>query len=197
MAAEREDDPGLPRTGIWVVLYVVSVLGAIGVCFVYRPSGAWLALTIAVPVVALTLMIRQARRHRRASGGASLAQRAYLRRFLPLMGAYVVILFAAIWLNKAVAPTGPLAVVLAILPALPLIGVVWAIGRLIVDEKDEYQRSLTVRQVIVATGFMLAVTSVWGFLETFALVPHLPMYWAFIIWCAGLGVGTLVNEMKS
>ena len=197
MGAERDDDPNLPRTGIWVVLYVVAVLGAIGVCFLYRPSGVWLALTIAVPAAALGWMIRQARRHRRASGGASPAQRAYLRRFVPLMGAYVIILFGAIWLNKAAAPTGPFAVVLAILPALPLIGVVWAIGRLIVEEADEYQRSLTIRQVIVATGFMLAVTSVWGFLETFALVPHLPMYWAFIIWCAGLGVGSLVNEMKS
>jgi hypothetical protein len=90
-----------------------------------------------------------------------------------------------------------LAVLLAVLPALPLIGVVWAFGRLIVEQTDEYQRSLTVRQVLVATGFMLAVTSVWGFLETFGQVPHLPMYWAFIIWCAGLGVGSLVNEMKS
>jgi hypothetical protein len=44
---------------------------------------------------------------------------------------------------------------------------------------------------------MLAVTCVWGFLETFELVPHVPMYWAFITWCAGLGIGTLVNELRS
>ena len=73
---------------------------------------------------------------------------------------------------------------------------VWAMGRLLVEEKDEYQRSLIVRQGLIATGFMLAVTSVWGFLESSDQVPHLPMYWAFIIWAAGLGVGSMINEMR-
>ncbi|HYI63253.1 MAG TPA: hypothetical protein VEW71_00055 [Allosphingosinicella sp.] len=197
MAIDQEDNVRLPRTGPAILLYCATLLAAIAVCWVYRPGGVWLALTIAVPVAALVWMISRARARRAAGCDSSPAERAYLRRFFPTMGLYVIVLFGAIWLNKALEPSGPLAVVLAILPALPLIGVVWAIGRLIVDETDEYQRSLTVRQVIVATGFMLAVTSVWGFLETFEQVPHVPMYWAFIIWCAGLGVGTLVNEMKS
>ena len=42
---------------------------------------------------------------------------------------------------------------LAILPALPLIGIIWAFGRLLIEETDEYLRSLTVRQFLVATGF--------------------------------------------
>jgi hypothetical protein len=108
-----------------------------------------------------------------------------------------VALAVAIWLHEAMAPTGPLAVALAILPALPLIGMIWAMGRLLVEEQDEYLRSLHVRQFMIATGFMLTVTCVWGFLETFELVPHVPMYWAFIIWCAGLGIGTMVNELRS
>ena len=197
MAADRKDELALPKVGLPILAYVVALLGALFVYFAFRPRGLLLALTIAVPVVALAWMLRQWRRQHRLEGGMSAAQRAYMRRFFPLMGLYVVILFGAIWLDKAVAPAGPLAVLLAILPALPLIGVVWAIGRLIVEETDEYQRSLTVRQVVVATGFMLAVTSVWGFLETFGQVPHLPMYWAFIIWCAGLGVGSFVNELKA
>lgn len=197
MPVDQENEPPLPKVGFPILAYVVALLGALYVCFALRPRGLLLALTIAVPVLALAWMVRQWLRYRRTGGGKSAAQRAYMRRFFPLMGLYVAVLFGAVWLNKTVAPAGPLAVALAILPALPLIGVVWAIGRLIVEEKDEYQRSLTVRQVVVATGFMLAVTSIWGFLETFGQVPHLPMYWAFIIWCAGLGVGTMVNEMKS
>ena len=44
---------------------------------------------------------------------------------------------------------------------------------------------------MVATGFMLAGDHVWGFLENLRLWCRIvPMYWAFIIWCAGLGVGT-------
>ncbi len=197
MAVDQENELALPKVGLPVLAYIVALLGALAVYLAFRPRGFLLALTIAVPVAALAWMLRQARRRHRLKGGASAAERAYIRRFVPLMGLYVAILFGAIWLDKAVAPAGPLAVALAVLPALPLIGVVWAIGRLIVEETDEYQRSLTVRQVVVATGFMLAVTSVWGFLETFGQVPHLPMYWAFIIWCAGLGVGSFVNELKS
>jgi len=70
-------------------------------------------------------------------------------------------------------------------------------GRMLIEETDEYQRMLLARQAIIATGVMLSVTSVWGFLEDFGQVPHVPMYWAFIVWCAGLGVGAAVNEMKS
>jgi hypothetical protein len=198
MTVEQEREPTLPKVGVPILIYVAAVFGAIAVYMAYTPRGVWLAATVAVPLLALGWMIARARRRQRESGcAASPANRAYLRRFFPLMILYAVLLFGAIWLNKALTPSGPLAVVLAILPALPLIGVVWAIGRLIVEETDEYQRSLTVRQVVVATGFMLAATSVWGFLETFGQVPHLPMYWAFILWCAGLGVGSLVNEMKS
>jgi hypothetical protein len=179
------------------VTYVVTVIAAVYVWAAYRPQGAVLALTIAVPVTALAWLAGQAYRRRRMGNCSNPAQRAYLRRFVPLMIAYVVTLSAAIWSHDRFAPTGLLAFALAVLPALPLIGVVWALGRLLVEEPDEYLRSLHVRQFMIATGFMLAVTCIWGFLETFELVPHVPMYWAFIIWCAGLGLGTLVNELRS
>ena len=197
MAVDLDGERPLPKKGLPVLTYVVALLGALAVWFAFAPRGIWLALTIAAPVLALAWMVRQSIVCRRMGARPSAAQRAYIRRFIPLMFAYVALLFGAIWLNKTMAPTGVLAFVLAILPALPLIGVVWAIGRMVVDETDEYQRSLSVRQILVATGFMLAVTSVWGFLESAGQVPHLPMYWAFIIWCAGLGVGSFVNEMKS
>lgn len=197
MPTETQRDQELPKTGPATLAYVVSLLGAIAIGLTLSPSGPWLVLTIAVPVLALAWMSRQCILRRRAAGPPSPAQRAYLRRFLPLMLLYVALLFAAVWLQKNWAPGGILAILLAVLPALPLIGVVWAMGRLVVDEKDEYQRSLTVRQLLIATGFMLAATSVWGFLEASGQVPHLPMYWAFIIWCGGLGLGTLFNEMKS
>jgi hypothetical protein len=184
--------------GLPCIAYCASLAGALVVFFYYQPTGIRLAITVAVPVAALAWMVVAARRNRRETGcGASPAQRAYRRRFIPMMVLYVVVLLAAVWVDKHYLPAGPLAVVLAILPALPLIGVVWALGRLLVEEKDEYQRSQTARQFIIATGFMLSVTSVWGFLDAFDQVPHMPMYWAFIIWCFGLGVGTLVNETRS
>jgi hypothetical protein len=197
MSADLEGERPLPNRGLPTLVYVVSFLGACYIWMVYRPHGALLALSIAVPVLALAWVLRACFLHRRIAGPASPAQRAYLRRFVPLMILYVACLFAAIRVNQMMAPNGILAVALAILPSLPLIGVVWSIFRLVTDETDEYQRSLVVRQILIATGLMLAVSCVWGFLETFGQVPHVPMYWAFIIWCAGLGVGSFVNEFKS
>lgn len=192
-----EDSPLPPRIGPAVVTYVVALFAAIYIWAAYRPTGIALVLTIAAPVAALGWMARQGYRRRRMGSCDNPAQRAYTRRAVPLMVAYVAALAIAIWTHDWLAPAGPLAVALAILPALPLIGVVWALGRLLVEERDEYLRSLHVRQFMIATGFMLVVTCVWGFLETFELVPHVPMYWAFIIWCAGLGIGTLVNELRA
>jgi len=117
----------------------------------------------------------------------SAAGRRYLIRFLPTMLLYVVLLFAA---NAAVAswhPTGIRLVLIAVLPALPLVGIVAIMGLYIAEEQDEYMRFRMVRAVLVATGFMLAVTTVWGFLEEAGVATHLPLYWAFIIWCIGLG----------
>jgi hypothetical protein len=191
-----EDAPP-PRIGPAMVTYIAAVLAALCVWLAWHPQGLALALTLAAPLAAMGWLIRQAYRRRRASNCSNPAQRRYTRRAVPLMIAYVAFLAVSLWLRDNWAPTGLLAVALAILPALPLIGVVWALGRLLVEEQDEYLRSLHVRQFMIATGIMLVVTCIWGFLETFALVPHLPMYWAFIIWCAGLGIGTLVNELRS
>ena len=196
MAQSIEQDSESPRVGLPILSYVVALLGAIAAIQYWSLRGFALAIAIAVPVGALAWMIVACRAARRSVGPASPAQRTYVRRFIPLMMGYILLLFAAVWLGKVYRPDGIAAVALAILPALPLIGVVWAMGRLIVDETDEYQRSLTIRQFLFATGFMLSVTSVWGFLESSGQVPHLPMYWAFILWCGGLSFGSMVNELK-
>ena len=196
MPASESGEERLPRIGPAVLAYVAAVFAAIAAWLAFDLSGAALVAVAAIPAAALVWMIRQCRARARAAGPASKAAKAYVRRFIPMILAYVLVLVGVVWLHRQFAPSGPAAVALAILPALPLLGVIWAIGRLLIEEKDEYQRSLHVRQFIVATGFMLAVTSVWGFLEQFGQVPHLPMYWAFIVWCAGLGVGSIANEIR-
>lgn len=191
-----EERSATPRIGVPVAIYVVALLASIWVYKAYRPEGVLLALDIIVPVAALAWMVVRCREARRITGPASPAVRAYLWRFFPLMIAYVVLLFAANWLATQYTLSGVAAVVVAVLPAVPLIGVIITMGRLVVEEKDEYQRLLHVRQMLVATGFMLTVSCIWGFLESFGQVPHLPAYWAFIVWCAGLAIGSIYNEVR-
>ncbi|MGI8931984.1 MAG: hypothetical protein ACR2FK_06375, partial [Sphingomicrobium sp.] len=74
-----------------------------------------------------------------------------------------------------------------------VLGVFWAVGRLLVEETDEYLRMLLVRQTLVATAFALSIATVWGFLEKAELVPHVDAFYIPVLWFAGLGVGSLVN----
>ena len=67
---------------------------------------------------------------------------------------------------------GGLTYFVAVLPALPIIGIFAAIGRYLVEEQDEYVRMLMVRQTLWASGIALSLATIWGFLENFGVVGH-------------------------
>src|SRR3954471_12929511 len=123
------------------------------------------------------------------------AERRYVLRVAVATAGYLGALFVAGRVRGRGEVTGPLAWVLALLPGLSVAGFFWAIGRLLIEEKDEYLRMLLVRQVLVATAFCLSLTTAWGFLENFGLVHHVDAYWVAILWFFGLGVGALVNRL--
>ncbi len=124
------------------------------------------------------------------------AIRRYVIRLAVLMTIYLVTLFAAVSAFRANAVSGPAAYVVAILPALPIIGVFWAVMRLLIEEPDEFIRLLHVRQSLIATGFCLTVMTIWEFLQNFDLVPpgnH--GFGAAMFWFLGLGVGAIYNRL--
>jgi hypothetical protein len=123
------------------------------------------------------------------------AQRRYTRSVLLLSVAYMLILFGVISFFKHSSPTGLSAYAAAILPALPIVGIFFAMGRYLIDEQDEYVRMLVVRQTLWASGFALSIATVWGFLENFDLVGHVDAYYAAVLWFAGLGIGSLMNKL--
>ena len=124
------------------------------------------------------------------------AQRRYNKRVLGLSLLYAALLIGSIMIFKRVQPSGPIAWLLAILPALPIVGIVAAMGRYLVEESDEYLRAMEVRKSLIATAFMLTVTTCWGFLQSFDLLPHADFYWAAVIWFGGLGVGSCVQAIR-
>ena len=123
------------------------------------------------------------------------AHRRYVFRVFVSMACYMLTLFLAIRLVRDGGMTGPAAWMLAVLPGLSVAGVFWAVGRLLVEEQDEYQRMLLVRQVLVATGFTLTIVTIYGFLENFGLVHHIDAFYVSILWFMGLGVGASVNRL--
>jgi DNA-binding XRE family transcriptional regulator len=108
------------------------------------------------------------------------------------MAAYIVTLAAALRYVGEGDVTGPAAYLLALLPGLSIAAVFWAIGRLMVEEKDEYLRLLLVRQSLVATGFTLGIVTMWGFLENFELVPHVDAFYV----CCPLVPGPRRRELR-
>ena len=126
-------------------------------------------------------------------GMKSPAMRRYLRRLAISMILYMAFLFIALRYVNAV--TGPLAYLLGALPGIAVLGVFWAMGRLLIEETDEYLRLLLVRQTLVATAFALSIATVWGFLENMRLVPHVDAFYISVLWFVGLGVGSLVNYL--
>ena len=116
------------------------------------------------------------------------AGKRYLARFAPAMTAYVGVLFASVWVIKHQDPHGPLLWILAVAPALPIIAVIAIMGLYVVEEQDEFQRSILVQAMLWGIGVTLAGCTAWGFLENADLVPHLPLYMVFPIFCATMGL---------
>ena len=123
------------------------------------------------------------------------AWKRYNIRAIWLSLAYAAFLLPAVYGFKHQLIGGPAAYLVAVLPALPIIGIFAAIGRYLVEEQDEYVRMLMVRQTLWASAFALSVATTWGFLDNFGLVGHVDGYWIAILWFFGLGLGGIYNKL--
>jgi hypothetical protein len=194
LAVTDLDAPPADKWRLWlaIALFCLLMFGAGPLAAHLKLSGN-AKLPLLVPgLLALVWMGWEAIRYAKRCGAATSAGIRYTRRMIPLAFIYVAALIVAINLQRSFHPTGVLAIAVAVLPALPLIGFVWAMARLLIEEDDEYQRMQHARNALVATGFMLVVSTVWGFLESFGMAPHAPAYFAFILWCVGLGFARIL-----
>ena len=122
--------------------------------------------------------------------------RRYLRWLAATMALYLGSLFLAEYVIEDLLITGPIAAICAALPGLAFAGVFWIFAALIVEEQDEFYRLLYVRQGLIATGITLTAAAIWGFLERYAILPHVEAFWWPTIWCFGLGIGAIFNKIK-
>jgi len=128
--------------------------------------------------------------------GKGAAQRRYMKRVAVSTSLYLAALALMAFVSRDYDPSLELRTFLAILPGLAVVGIFWAIGRLIVEERDEFMRMLIIRQSLWATGFALSAASVWGFLEQADIVIHIDSYWWAVWWFFGLGVGAIANRIQ-
>ena len=177
-----------------VALGLLAALGAI------EGKGTILVL-MCVPLILLAAVARAAYKSamaKQAAKGtsANVAQTQYIKRIAIFTSLYLASFAALTFADEAFdVPQGG-RVALALLPGLAVSGMFWAIARLIIEEKDEFIRMLTIRQTLIASGFALSAASIWGFLEAADLVPHLDAYWVAVAWFVGLFFGALANRIE-
>ncbi|HEY3859883.1 MAG TPA: hypothetical protein VGM47_09795 [Gammaproteobacteria bacterium] len=108
------------------------------------------------------------------------AQRRQKRQVMIAMCFYAVLLLSCVYLIKHAAPTPSLKVVLALIPTLPVIWVMWSLY-VFLEHADELQRRVHLTSLSLAAGVTAFLTLTYGFLEDFAGFPHIPAWWTFVI----------------
>ena len=124
------------------------------------------------------------------------ALRRYTWRLATAMTAFLATLFLADYWVEDRQLSGPPAAMLALLPGLCAASVFWAIGRLFIEQEDEYQRMLLVRQLLVASGTSLSAITVWSFLSDFGIVSPAHGFYPLALFFVGLGIGAIANRIR-
>lgn len=187
-ASEANSGTGL-HPAIWAVAFTIG-MAITGYLERYAGIGRTGAILLMVLFSLLLIpMIRSVQARADAKGVNSPALKTYNRRFMVWTFGYMVALTIAITAHQKLELTGPILWLAAILPALPVFGMIWTMGRYVREEADEYLRVRAINAALVATGLLLAIATAWGFLEMFGAVPYVPSWAAFPIWAIGLGIG--------
>jgi hypothetical protein len=201
MAADTLDDVSqLIKTRRLVYLMVAYPIVMIACAFALVRFGlGWpgVAVLLVVGMGGMFALIRAGQARARLLGCGSPAMTRYSRRMMIASLCYMAILFLAVYLFGELHVRGPLLWALALATALPVLGMIWAMGRLVIEESDEYLRSRIVHQALFGTGGLLALATVWGFLEQFMLVPHVPAWAAVPTFAVMLGVSQLFPKVRA
>jgi len=119
---------------------------------------------------------------------ATKAGRRYIYRLAPTMALYLLFTYISQWSFHHLHPTGVVVYLLAVLPALPLVGSLAIVGLYIAEETDEFERSILVQSMLWGLGVALSISTIWGSLEDFANAPHLSTFNIFLFFWIVMGI---------
>ncbi|HEY1753324.1 MAG TPA: hypothetical protein VGG29_18855 [Caulobacteraceae bacterium] len=184
-----------------VVVYAIAILGtglaALGFMFAMKAMAARhvglageLGATLAFGATILGIAFASATAGRRMARThtPTPAARRYLRRFFIAQTCYVLLLTAAVFAYRVLPHGSPLLWLAAIAPAVAVLAVIVIMGLYLAEETDEFERAIQSQAALWATGGLLALATLWGFLELFDLAPHVESWAAFVVWAVLLGL---------
>lgn len=112
------------------------------------------------------------------------ASRKFRKEGLTVAGAYFVMFFGSFYADMRLHPTGVGLWALAVLPVIPMLGVIVLFGRYLRDERDEYKRDLVVRCLLWGTAGCMAVDLLSDFVRIYGWKRDFPpfmSFWVFFI----------------
>jgi len=124
------------------------------------------------------------------------ASREYQLSTLGWFALYAVLLLSVAFAHDERLLRGVWVYPAAIAPALPIAGFLWTVLRFM-NRSDEFVRAVLAKTYVIAIHITLFLCVAWGFLETYADAPHLPLYWAFMVfWLAVAVAGRFVRSSR-
>jgi uncharacterized membrane protein len=112
------------------------------------------------------------------------------------MSIYVAVLFGAIWIVKHTHPHGWLLYAISVVPALPLLAFMGAMGVYLQEEKDEYIRLVTMRSLVAGTAVLLMVIVVSDFLRVISDAKPLAPFASWVTFFMAFGVAQAVQTRR-
>jgi len=175
-----------------LILLVIAEMGTLVLASVamIKFNLGWVGAVVIAGLIAVFTygLFRTGESRAKETGNFSSAMGTYNRRMMVAAAIYTVGLFGAIWVHDAIHPDGVLAFAIAFLPSIGVLLMVYAMGRLLAEEEDEYQRHRHIRASLFGLGTLLTIATIWGFFEQFDLVPHIPGWAAVPVFAIGLGI---------
>jgi hypothetical protein len=128
-------------------------------------------------------------------GTSTPAGKRYQRRVIQAMSIYLAMVLGAVTLVKHTHLHGWVLYTVALLPALPMLAMLAALGVYLQEEKDEYVRMLTMRSLLAGTAALLAVLVVNDFLRSISGAGALPVFTSWMVFFVVFGVAQAVQTM--
>ena len=179
------------QPGLWAAAFALAMC-AIAFAEHRGLLGGWRSLPFVAAATLFLFPLTKAANNRQAAAGAlSPATRRYNRRMLIWSLGYVLCLGIAMTVRNYLHPQGALLWGIAVLPSVPMIFFVWTLARYVVEEEDEYLRYRQTSAALIGLALVLLAGTLWGFLETFGVAPHVPAWWVVPVWAIGLGLGQM------
>ena len=193
----RELTQQAPRTGPWIIGYVVSISAFFAAASVGIVNSPGTAAPFWIPVLICTGMIIYTswKRHR-LLGTLSDAVRSFWLRMVAsagfMFGSFCLLAFGQMvgnWSDQTL-------LVIEYLPILGFAGMIWCVHQYTIDEDDEYLRSQAMRQLLIASFVTLMGGLVWSGIIQAGLVGSTDIGQIVLLWFGGLGIGRVYNEMR-